>query len=380
MFQFRHHHRKLFSSYSVGGVPKSNLNSVRIANTSKNSKIQLVAFDFNILINTKNAIDVNHKKTTRVVKNEENASPVKISGYNNLEEGLQEGINQIASLLKVDLGFLQTTNKDANEGGLLYNDNNDDDNNKRKLEDYHPSQTDIRSKYAIKLRNHSTGGLSLSGVDLAKEQVNNTLATGGDAAGHLAARKIAVRQVTDSDKQTSKWLPSPAACVLLTHLSNRTIRIVLLPTLMNSKKKEEEEELSVDKKQLQQELLTGTMKNFAAQLTNITIDNIIPPVLLDDDNNSNDNKQSSQMAIQRSLKSGILNKFETIHPNRVLIVSDRDEYMREARDMGMMICRLQQKNARRGNITPHYSVETLGEVQGVVDEINGLSFNSILNR
>ena len=86
------------------------------------------------------------------------------------------------------------------------------------------------------------------------------------------------------------------------------------------------------------------------------------------------------MGIQRMLKSCILNKFETIHPNRVLIVSDRDEYMREARDIGMMICRLQQKNARRGNITPHYSVETLGEVQGVVDEINGLSFNSILNR
>ena len=41
---------------------------------------------------------------------------------------------------------------------------------------------------------------------------------------------------------------------------------------------------------------------------------------------------------------------------------------------------IQPKNSRRGNVTAHYTTPSIPEVQEVVNEINGISFNSVLNR
>jgi hypothetical protein len=139
-----------------------------------------------------------------------------------------------------------------------------------------------------------------------------------------------------------------------------------LPTIIKKSSQEENENNNNEQKQE-----SSMMQNFAAQLKNVIIDSIIPP------NNNNNNDENG---IKNTLQEGILNKFDNMDPNKVLLVSDRDEYLRVARDMGMVICRLQQKNARRGNITPHYTVSTVGEVQDVVNEINGISFNTVLNR
>jgi FMN phosphatase YigB (HAD superfamily) len=67
-------------------------------------------------------------------------------------------------------------------------------------------------------------------------------------------------------------------------------------------------------------------------------------------------------------------------PHRVLLVSDRDEYLKAGKDLGMLTCRLQPKNARRGNITAHYTSPSVQDVQEVVNDINGISFNTVLNR
>ena len=44
------------------------------------------------------------------------------------------------------------------------------------------------------------------------------------------------------------------------------------------------------------------------------------------------------------------------------------------------IFRLQKKNQRRGNITAHFNTPSVPDVQEIVNEINGISFNSVLNR
>ena len=60
-------------------------------------------------------------------------------------------------------------------------------------------------------------------------------------------------------------------------------------------------------------------------------------------------------------------------------MSDQDNLLKAARDSGMITCRIRPKNARRGNISAHYTVEDVLQVQDVVNEMNGISFNAVLN-
>jgi hypothetical protein len=65
-----------------------------------------------------------------------------------------------------------------------------------------------------------------------------------------------------------------------------------------------------------------------------------------------------------------------IDPVATMVVSDKDDYLKAAKDEGMISCRIRPKNARRGNISAHYNVETVAQVQDVVNEINGISYSA----
>jgi hypothetical protein len=67
-----------------------------------------------------------------------------------------------------------------------------------------------------------------------------------------------------------------------------------------------------------------------------------------------------------------------ITPPRCLWVSDRDDCLRAAKEAGLLTARIVRPNARRGNVSAHYTVETVGEIMTVVNEINGISFNAVL--
>mmetsp|Transcript_11053 Transcript_11053/g.11850 ORF Transcript_11053/g.11850 Transcript_11053/m.11850 type:complete len:374 (-) Transcript_11053:60-1181(-) len=345
-FYNRHHE---FSSFSrmidMGGMPSagSDRSAIRTANASKNSKVQVVAFDFKLLINA--------DKDGR--NNKDAVAPVGVALEN--EKSIITPNNNTSDNDKIQQSKLSLTS--------IQNQN-----------DHNPSHQDIRAKYAHKLK--KSGGLAA--LELAKSHVKDTLAS-GDASGHLATRKIAIKQGHNTSNNqdmggtNTKWLPSLEASTLLTYLTHRTICIVLLPTIIKHSSEDEEGKVI----NMQQES-TKMMHDFAAQLKNVIIDNIIP-TLDGGDRNKNNNKDNDNNRIKNTMKNGILNKYN-MDPNRVLLVSDREEYLRVARDMGMIVCRLQKKNTRRGNITPHYSVENVEEVQEVVNEINGISFNTILNR
>jgi len=360
---YRFYNRHEFSSFSrmldMGGMPSagSDRSAIRTANTSKNSKVQAVAFDFKLLINA----------DTDGLKNKDT-----VSGVDNDEQMVMKFSRKGTPVALANEESVITTNNNTGDNGKMQQ-------SKLSLvstqsqNDHNPSHQDIRAKYAHKLK--KSGGLAA--LELAKSHVKDTLAS-GDASGHLATRKIAIQQghntsnYQDMDGTNTKWLPSLEASTLLTYLTHRTIRIVLLPTIIKYSPEEEEK---VNNKQQES---TKIMHEFAAQLKNVIIDNIIP-TLVGDDRNKNNDIDNDNNRIKNTFKNGILNKYD-MDPSRVLLVSDREEYLRAARDMGMIICRLQKKNARRGNITPHYSVETVEEVQEVVNEINGISFNTILNR
>ncbi len=66
-----------------------------------------------------------------------------------------------------------------------------------------------------------------------------------------------------------------------------------------------------------------------------------------------------------------------VEPIQFLLVSDRDDYLGAARDLNMYTVRVRPKNKRRG-LTTNYNVDDVGSVQEVINDINGVSFNSAL--
>ena len=306
----------------MGGMPSaSNDNSMlRTKNASKNSKLQAVAFDFETLTNS-----------IEEAKGEEQNQTLNDSRNTKVDSKIQPDvgkIQQVASLLNVNI---DGSNANSSTQSVRKDD----------LKKAQPHE-DIRAKYARKIH----GGLA--GVELAKSQVEETLAR-GDASGHLAARKLAIQTTAASP---TKWMAMTGTGVLLSYLTHRSIKIALLPNpkLSETAKKEHQQE---------------SMQALKRQLKDVVIDCVV--------------RIKEGDGLEANLQSELLDPLD-LHPNSVLIVTDRDDYLKAAKELGMLTCRLQKKNQRRGNITAHFNTPSVPDVQEIVNEINGISFNSVLNR
>ena len=66
--------------------------------------------------------------------------------------------------------------------------------------------------------------------------------------------------------------------------------------------------------------------------------------------------------------------------NSIVMVSDKDQYIKAAKDVGMVTIRVCPPNSRRGNVSAHYTVQTVPETQDIINQINGISFNTVLNK
>jgi hypothetical protein len=306
----------------MGGMPSGSTDNsyIRTENASKNSKLQAVAFDFEALTTSIQKPNPDEKQ----LQSNDAAKSTKLSSA--VQPDLDQ-IQEVASLLNVDVP--------GNSPSIR------NDKPKNDLPKAQPHQ-DIRAKYAKKLQ----GGLA--GIELARSELEETSAR-GDAAGYLAARKLAVKTPGSSP---TRWMAMTGTGTLLSYLTRRSIKIALLPNPKVS-----------DATQRDQE--QNSMEALKRQLKNVVFDCIVK---LDDQDN-----------LQKSLKENLLYPLD-VHPNSVLLVTDRDDYLKAARDLGMRTCRLQKKNARRGNITAHYKIPSITDVEEVVNEINGISYNAVNNR
>lgn len=309
----------------MGGMPAASNDQtlIRTVNASKNSKLQAVAFDFDIL--TKSLEQAKQQQQQPATERDE-----KVPEINKQVQADLDQVQQIANLLNVsvDTGTPATTPIPKSPKALPKTNVGED----------------IRAKYASKLK----GGLA--GVELAKSQIEQTLKS-GDAAGHLAAREMAVRETAASP---TKWMALSGTGKLLSYLTHRSIHIALLPSLKLNDDQKNETEFT-------------HMTNLSKQLKGQAIIDCIVP-FKDVTNTS-----------EKVLKAGVLNELN-IPAERVLVVSDKDDYLKAAKNLGMITCRLQPENGRRGNISAHYTAPTVPDVQEVVNEINGISFNVVLNR
>jgi hypothetical protein len=355
----------------MGGAPSAandNKTLIRTINASKNSKVQAVAFDFEVLVCDAAAA------VSSPENNGDDSAITRLQGGGGGGRGNDEDkllstplqpdiakINEVASLLniKMDMGIksddklttvhtVGVKNKPTGSNPLLDN--------------------DVRSRYADKLKKVGIGG-GIQAVDHAKSQVEDTLQR-GDAAGHLVARQVAIDQDIDNrlagaggSKKGSKWMAAAGVGRLLSYLTHRSISIALLPASPATSVGMDDDEICPQEE---------SMQDLAHQLKKDVIVDIIVPRTKED-------TEDSYMASKRSLQKNVLDVLG-IQPKKVLLVTNKDFYLKAGRDLGMLTCRLQPKNSRRGNITTHYTVPSAVEVRDVVDEINGISFNAVLNR
>ncbi|KAG7362886.1 hypothetical protein IV203_026246 [Nitzschia inconspicua] len=347
----------------MGGMPSASNDRtpIRTINASKNSKLQAVAFDFEILIKSSPGTDSSSNNININNNNNKSATPPKGMDSSDLRLNTRptadlDQINQVANLLKVDINADSPTFKNPYKESVSSFGNTTGTTSlptppsppKPKLPKTAPHE-DVRAKYARKLK----GGLA--GIELAKSQVEESLAK-GDAAGHLAARKMVMQDTPPHSSGGSRWMANSAASKLLTYLTHRSIRIVLLPDpkrVGNAEKQQQEQDW---------------MRDFQTQLRDVVIDVAVPSL-----------QSADEATLSQTLQKNVLNEL-SMDPALVLVVSDRDDYLKTAKDLGMLTCRLQPKNARRGNITAHFTSPSVDNVQEIVNEINGISFNAVLNR
>ena len=308
----------------MGGMPSASNDQslIRTVNASKNSKLQAVAFDFDVLTRA-----IEDSKRDEVASN--SAATTTTNTANVAASAVKpdlDQVQQVASLLNVSIDTGHTTDAPA----------------PRKELPKTRSGEDIRAKYASKLK----GGLP--GIEVAKSEVEDP-SKKGDAAGHLTARAMAIKNTAASP---TKWMALTGTGKLLSYLTHRSIRIALLPNPTIKDPERREQELKF-------------MKDFSKQLKEIVVDAVVP--------------FDESKSIETMLRKEVLDELN-LHPNKILIVSDKDDYLKAAKDLGMITCRLRPKNARRGNVTAHYNTADVPSVQEVVNEITGISFNATLNR
>ena len=350
---------KFSSMLDMGGVGQAAV--TKKINVGKNNKVRAICLDFNLITRS--------IEERRVQAEEEDRIQTKIdlskSGGTQLIHADTSAVQSFANLLGVKLGdSISQKKKDEDDlSGLLGNICNSEPKKPKITAKKIPtssSHTDIRSKYSQKLRNKIEGGVA--GLDLAKSEKEDNL-NKGDAAMHLAARNLmSVEGAAGApSRSSSRWLATTGVGKLLSFVDGRSMQIVLLPLPSTPSMPQSDEDV---KHTLEE------MTNLTKQLPNVNFD-----LLVSDGRRKGTEDQNDDTA--QYLVKNVLSKLDSIDPIQFLLVSDRDDLLGAARDLGMFTVRVRPKNRRRG-LTTNYNVDDVGSVQEVINEINGVSFNSAL--
>jgi pyruvate/2-oxoglutarate dehydrogenase complex dihydrolipoamide acyltransferase (E2) component len=166
----------------MGGAPSaaSDKSKARI-NANKNLQVQVICFDFDVLTN---AVASDKPPTKLPQAPDETTSATRLT--NQQVQPHASVVQQMADLLKVDLGGLSAGGKHANNAGedddlSLLTGQKEPAQESQQMADHNPFDG-IHTKYAAKLAKKGlTGGI----VERTKEHVEDAMKR-GDAAGHFA--------------------------------------------------------------------------------------------------------------------------------------------------------------------------------------------------
>lgn len=369
----------------LGGAPSSSSDRTAAGalNLNKNCHLQAVIFDFHLLLTAQQQHSLEEKIDPSSFSSSNvraTIAPTVLHAQAIVPDVTR--IRQVAELLKVDL----TGRKDEPiDGGdkddlsLLLGETNRETRTTKETPQappkarpaiYQDSANDIRSKYADKLNKAVGGGVSM--VDLTKSENSDKK---GDAAGHFAARARATAvesSGSSSNRAAGKWMAASGTGQLLGYLHSRSMKLGLAATPVEvsvvevrtySDPKNDEESQKMD--------------DFANQVRDkVKFD----AVIRQDGSYTATKLIESALAKLKVVVSSSSSGTTTTTPDRCLWVSDRDDCLRAAKEAGLLTARIRPPNGRRGNVSAHYTVESVPDVQSVINEINGISFNTLLRQ
>ncbi|GKY98009.1 hypothetical protein MPSEU_000759000 [Mayamaea pseudoterrestris] len=369
------YHRNL-SNFSrmldLGGSPTDHSTKlVRTVNASKNSKIQAVCFDFDVL--TMSDDESMRSQVAALKQNDTNTNSTSTKAKSTILPDMHS-VQQVAKLLNVNLDSLSDPSKSAGRGDKLSAKEERDlermiggsssgkdaraAESQNKLtgpKNYNPFDSDIRSKYAAKLAQKGASPSTSAASDSSR----------GDASFHLAARAAAVAETSSSPASNHKWLAQTGTGALLQYLTKRSIFLALLPK-------------PVDSDETAAALSFRDMQDFANQIkSTVVIDVLTQHKGAGDKENQRQQLSSSSSIAQQLLQSTLHDLNYAKEPSKVLMVSDRDDYLKAAKNLSCFTCRIHRAGTPRGNVSAHYTVSSVSKVQGVVDEMNGISFSAL---
>lgn len=242
---------------------------------------------------------------------------------------------------------------------------------------------DIRSKYWDRIQKRTGSVPSSSMIESSSKDSDTKQPPRGDAELHWAARARVVSTEMANTNINHQWMVATGTGQLLGFLQMRSIQLGLAATPatrehQNGKQPNGETEatqeasrMDVFAKQLRDKVQfdailkeSGTAVQIIASMLQLLRGGV---AVSSSSNGSVVNQQQQQQ--QRALT-----------PDRCLWVSDRDDCLRAAKDAGLLTARIVRPNARRGNVSAHYTVQDVHDIQTVVNEINGISFNAVLQQ
>ena len=382
----------------MGGAPSgatANKNNIRVRNTSKNSKVQGVAFDFELLVQA-----MASQEPDITAPSPQATATTKLATSATIQPNVAQ-VQEVANLLGITRSKSRSEEEDdltALLGGATEQKDpmkqarnappsapvpplpppppppTTTTNNPIKNSGIPKSLQDIRSKYANKLHKKGVEG-GLAGVDLANYQKEEGMKR-GDAEGHLSARKLALSQPTAASgegggQSGTRWMALTGTGKLLSTLTYRSMKIALLPRANNNNNNTNNNHLDSLGRTPNERMVDLTR-----QLKDVVFDVLVDLPVAAATNDSPTSDQQDMMV--QTMVASTLEQL-ALEPNVILFVSDQDAYLKAAKDLGMMTCRVRPLNARRGNVSAHHTVESILQVEDVVNEMNGISFNAVLN-
>jgi hypothetical protein len=344
----------------LGGVAQAGADT-RI-NVGKNSKVRAVALDFHLITRS---IEERRKMAEQESAGGVGSKQPKSMAVSSPASTIQLDtslIEQLANMLNVNLGGISSKSKlsEDDEDPAEKSSTSEGKSTPKVISAQpHVDHMDIRTKYAAKLRNKIDGGVA--GLELVKSDMEGAMKR-GDASIHLAARDLISSDGMggESNISSTRWLATTGVGKLLSFLSSRSMQIALLPLPSTPSHPQSDD----DVKQTQQEMLTLTR-----QLPNVQFDLLLP----DGRRRGEEKTERSNDNTSDDVLRNVLSKIHDVPPLQFVVVSDRDDYLKAARDHGMYTCRIRPKSKRRGDFTTNYDVEDVGSVLDVINDINGVS-------
>ena len=85
--------------------------------------------------------------------------------------------------------------------------------------------------------------------------------------------------------------------------------------------------------------------------------------------------------LRKSISASVLNTVlakTNIPLISTLVVSDRDYYLEMGRSLGIYTCRIHVHTMQKRSVSSHFVVNNISEVKNVMNELNGVSFTSVM--